>query len=180
MRTRSVRSSSITSLWIGAAILGLAGCSEPSGRASAPSTGRQVPTSRRSDADSARWIEADREWPVPPPLAGVTGYELPRDEAEWIARCLPKLESSLGIEAIRYAKEMLAEKPTFIERYGKEKEEAIRTGTHRLGMTKTQVMHTRGNPPGHETTSHDLPVWKYWSSRFINHSLAVDDDAVHV
>ena len=52
----------------------------------------------------------------------------------------------------------------------------LRTGTLRLGMTKTQVLLTRGYPPGHETSSLDLPVWKYWSSRFIIHSLAFDGD----
>jgi hypothetical protein len=74
------------------------------------------------------------------------------------------------------AKEMLAETPTAIEKYGQEMEAAIKAGTLRLGMTKTQVLLTRGYPPGHETASLDLPLWKYWSSRFVVHSLAFDGD----
>jgi len=74
------------------------------------------------------------------------------------------------------AKEMLAEAPTAIEKYGKEMEAAIKTGTLRLGMTKTQVLLTRGYPPGHETPSLDLPLWKYWSSRFVVHSLVFEGD----
>jgi hypothetical protein len=74
------------------------------------------------------------------------------------------------------AKEMLAEAPTAIEKYGKEMEAAIKTGTLRLGMTKTQVLLTRGYPPGHETPSLDLPLWKYWNARFVIHSLAFEGD----
>jgi len=74
------------------------------------------------------------------------------------------------------AKEMLSSQPTAIEKYGKDMADAISSGTLRLGMTKTQVLLTRGYPPGHETPSLDAPVWKYWSSRFVTHSLAFDGD----
>jgi hypothetical protein len=76
------------------------------------------------------------------------------------------------------AKEMLSAEPTAIEKYGDEMAAAIRSGTLRLGMTKTQVLLTRGYPPGHETSSLDLPLWKYWSSRFVVHSLAFDGDTL--
>ena len=89
---------------------------------------------------------------------------------------IENVEKHTKRSTLQLAKEMLAEKPTFIEKYGKEMEEAIRTGTLRLGMTKTQVLLTRGYPPGHETSSLDLPLWKYWSSRFVVHSLAFDGD----
>lgn len=73
------------------------------------------------------------------------------------------------------AKEMLSETPTAVEKYGKEMESAIKSGTLRLGMTKTQVLLTRGYPPGHETPSLESPLWKYWSSRFVVHSLAFEN-----
>ena len=79
---------------------------------------------------------------------------------------------------LQVAKEMLSEEPTAIEKYGDEMAEAIRTGTLRLGMTKTQVLLTRGYPPGHETASLELPLWKYWSSRFVVHSLAFEGDVL--
>ncbi|HEX9785771.1 MAG TPA: hypothetical protein VGA56_23955 [Opitutaceae bacterium] len=73
-------------------------------------------------------------------------------------------------------REMLSEEPTRIEAYGDEMARNIRTGTLRLGMTKTQVLLTRGYPPGHETPSLDGDLWKYWSSRFVVQSLAFDGD----
>lgn len=78
-----------------------------------------------------------------------------------------------GIKDI--AREMLAEKPTAIDLYGKEMADAIRTGTMRLGMTKTQVLLTRGYPPRHETPSLDGDRWIYWSNRFAKHTLVFTD-----
>lgn len=74
------------------------------------------------------------------------------------------------------AKEFLSEKPTAIEKYGKEMADHISTGTLRLGMTKTQVLLTRGYPPSHETPTLEGDLWKYWSSRFVVHSLAFEND----
>lgn len=51
------------------------------------------------------------------------------------------------------ADEMLAAQPTQIDLYGQEMAAAIRAGTTRRGMTKTQVLLTRGYPPTHETPS---------------------------
>ncbi len=74
------------------------------------------------------------------------------------------------------AKEFLSEQPTAIDKYGKEMADHIRTGTLRLGMTKTQVLLTRGYPPSHETPTLEGDLWKYWSSRFVVHSLAFEGD----
>src|SRR5512138_3873224 len=56
--------------------------------------------------------------------------------------------------------------------------EAIRAGTPRLGMTKTQVLLTRGYPPTHETPSLSGPRWKYWQNRFGTRMLVFDGDVV--
>jgi hypothetical protein len=77
---------------------------------------------------------------------------------------------------LQVAREMLAAKPTAIEKYGKEMEDAINTGTLRLGMTKTQVLLARGYPPGHETPSLEGSTWKFWSSRFVYLTLVFDGD----
>lgn len=84
---------------------------------------------------------------------------------------VPK-HTNRSIEQI--ARELLAEEPTAIEKYGEDMARYIRTGTLRLGMTKTQVLLTRGYPPAHETPSLETDLWKYWSSRFVVHSLAFD------
>ncbi len=73
------------------------------------------------------------------------------------------------------ARELLAEQPTAIEKYGDEMAREIQTGTLRLGMTKTQVLMTRGYPPAHETSSLESDLWKYWNSRFVVQSLAFQD-----
>jgi hypothetical protein len=77
-------------------------------------------------------------------------------------------------DTAQLAREMLSEQPTAIESYGPEMAEAIRTGTLRLGMTKTQVLLARGYPPSHETPTLDAGAWKYWSSRFVTMTLAFD------
>jgi hypothetical protein len=77
---------------------------------------------------------------------------------------------------LQVAREMLAEKPTAIDKYGKDMEDAINAGTLRLGMTKTQVLLARGYPPGHETPSLEGSTWKFWSSRFVYLTLAFEGD----
>ncbi len=76
------------------------------------------------------------------------------------------------------ADEMLALQPTEIDLYGQEMAEAIRAGTPRLGMTKTQVLLTRGYPPTHETPSLSGPRWKYWQNRFGTRMLVFDGDVL--
>lgn len=76
------------------------------------------------------------------------------------------------------ADEMLAEQQTQIDLYGEEMAEAIRAGTPRLGMTKTQVLLARGYPPTHETPSLDGPRWKYWVNRFGTKVLMFDGDVL--
>lgn len=72
------------------------------------------------------------------------------------------------------ADEMLAEQPTQIDLYGRAMAEAIRAGTPRLGMTKTQVLLARGYPPSHETPSLSGARWKYWQNRFGTQTLVFD------
>ncbi len=74
------------------------------------------------------------------------------------------------------ADEMLAAQPTQIDLYGQEMADAIRAGTPRLGMTKTQVLLARGYPPSHETPSLSGPRWKYWQNRFGTQALMFDGD----
>ena len=74
------------------------------------------------------------------------------------------------------ANEMLAEQPTQIDLYGPEMAEAIRAGTPRIGMTKTQVLLARGYPPSHETPSLSGPRWKFWQRRFGTQVLMFDGD----
>lgn len=77
-------------------------------------------------------------------------------------------------DVAQLARELLSATPTPIEKYGEETARQIRSGELRLGMTKTQVLLTRGYPPSHETSSLDADAWKYWSSRFIVQTLVFD------
>lgn len=51
----------------------------------------------------------------------------------------------------------------------------IRFGVMRLGMTKAEVIMTRGYPPAHKTPDTDYDLWVYWSSRFVQLSLAFEN-----
>ena len=52
-------------------------------------------------------------------------------------------------------------------RYAKE----VGFGELRLGMTKDEVIMTRGYPPAHKTVSLESDRWVYWSSRFVQRTL---------
>ncbi len=80
--------------------------------------------------------------------------------------------------AQQVANEMLAEQQTQIDLYGQKMAEVIRAGTLRLGMTKTQVLLTRGYPPSHETPSLSGLRWKYWKDRFGTQVLLFDGDVL--
>lgn len=51
----------------------------------------------------------------------------------------------------------------------------IRFGEMRLGMTKDEVIMTRGYPPAHKTISTESDLWTYWSSRFVQLSIVFED-----
>lgn len=51
----------------------------------------------------------------------------------------------------------------------------IARGNLRLGMTKAEVIKARGYPPAHKTPDTDLDLWVYWSSRFVQLSLAFEN-----
>ena len=65
------------------------------------------------------------------------------------------------------AKNMLSPNPVPIEKFDKDIQACIKSGTLKLGMTKEQVIIARGYPPGHKTPSLDGDTWTYWSSRFV-------------
>lgn len=50
----------------------------------------------------------------------------------------------------------------------------MQSGVMRLGMTKDQVLITRGYPPRHKTPSTKANTWVYWSSRFVQRSVVFE------
>ncbi|PID62016.1 MAG: hypothetical protein CSB44_04540 [Gammaproteobacteria bacterium] len=59
--------------------------------------------------------------------------------------------------------------------YSSERRNEIKNGVLRLGMTKDEVLMTRGYPPRHETPSTNANTWKYWSSRYVTRTLVFRD-----
>lgn len=55
----------------------------------------------------------------------------------------------------------------------------IKFGNLRLGMTKQEALMTRGYPPGHKTPSTESNFWVYWSSRFVQHSIAFENGKIN-
>jgi len=52
----------------------------------------------------------------------------------------------------------------------------MKFGEVRLGMTKDQVIMTRGYPPAHKTISTEMDTWIYWSSRFVQITYIFEND----
>lgn len=76
------------------------------------------------------------------------------------------------------ASRMLADQETPIERLSQEFQTAIKAGQLRLGMPKEVAVMARGYPPGHETPTLDLDVWKYWVNRFAHLTVVFEDGVI--
>lgn len=63
------------------------------------------------------------------------------------------------------ARNMLTRTPVPIETFGEAMAANIRAGTLARGMTREQVVMTRGYPPGHRTSSLDNEIWLFWHNR---------------
>ncbi|MDF9833445.1 hypothetical protein M2103_001669 [Ereboglobus sp. PH5-5] len=59
---------------------------------------------------------------------------------------------------------------------GGEFAKSIRSGELRIGMTKEEVIMTRGWPPAHKTESLALDKWMYWSSKLVVHTLEFEGE----
>jgi hypothetical protein len=68
------------------------------------------------------------------------------------------------------AEELLSPKKVDIPGNSEQRDD-IESGTLALGMTKEQVLMTRGYPPRHKTASTKASRWVYWSSRFVQLTL---------
>ena len=73
------------------------------------------------------------------------------------------------------AARMLSVTPLDLSSLPSDLQASIRGGQLRLGMTKEQVIMTRGYPPAHATPSLELDRWTYWNSRVVKHTLAFED-----
>lgn len=69
------------------------------------------------------------------------------------------------------ASELLSPKKLSLKGVSSELRSDMEAGVMRLGMTKEQVLITRGYPPRHKTSSTKANTWTYWSSKFIQRSL---------
>ncbi len=70
---------------------------------------------------------------------------------------------------------MFSPEPVDLSAFDEEMQSLIKSGTLREGMTRYQVLLTRGYPPEHRTPSLESDTWTYWSSRFVSHSLVFSD-----
>lgn len=95
------------------------------------------------------------------------------ESGESVTIALARKFSLRSLEEI--AAELLSPKAIPLARLGKDLERAISQGTMRLGMTREQVLMTRGYPPRHKTPSLDNDQWIYWSSRFVHRTLVFQD-----
>ena len=70
---------------------------------------------------------------------------------------------------------MFSPQPIDLSVFDEEMQSLIASGTPREGMTKYQVLLTRGYPPASQTPSLESDTWTYWSSRFSSHALVFSD-----
>lgn len=73
------------------------------------------------------------------------------------------------------AKAMLTRKEVTISNLDEKTQKNIRNGMLALGMTKEQVVMTRGFPPQHKTPSLEVDTWTFWNNRFVTHALVFED-----
>lgn len=70
---------------------------------------------------------------------------------------------------------MFSPGPVDLSVFGEEMQSLIKSGTLREGMTRYQVLLTRGYPPAHQTPSLEGDTWMYWSSRFSSSALVFSE-----
>lgn len=73
------------------------------------------------------------------------------------------------------AKAMLTRQEVPISNFDEKIQKNIRNGMLILGMTKEQVVMTRGFPPQHKTPSLEVDTWTFWNNRFVTHALVFQD-----
>ena len=73
---------------------------------------------------------------------------------------------------------LLSEKKTDLDALPKPLAAAITSGTLRRGMTKEQVLLTRGYPPSHKTPSLEGDSWLFWRNRFASDAVVFRDGVV--
>lgn len=74
------------------------------------------------------------------------------------------------------ARRMLSTTLTDLDDFDRDIAAAIKSGTMRLGMTKTQVLLARGFPPAHKTPTLTSDRWQFWPSRYVVQTLVFSDD----
>jgi len=73
------------------------------------------------------------------------------------------------------AQNLLSRQAVPIEKFDEKTAKNIRNGILAPGMTKEQVVMTRGYPPGHKTPSLEIDTWIYWSNVVVNHKYIFQD-----
>jgi len=63
-------------------------------------------------------------------------------------------------------------------KYSKNTQKAIASGNVVKGMTKKEVLISRGFPPAHVTNIEHDNTWKYWQNRFVTRNVVFDNDKV--
>ena len=85
------------------------------------------------------------------------------DNKEFVIKNIPaytKVDVS-GLLARTFAKEKIE-----LTKFSDNVQKDILAGRSVLGMTKKQVLMSRGYPPAHQTPSLENDSWKYWENRF--------------
>lgn len=77
-------------------------------------------------------------------------------------------------DASAIASELLSPRKISLKGVAGELQDDMQAGIMRLGMTKEQVLMTRGYPPRHKTPSTKANTWVYWSSKFVQRSLVFE------
>lgn len=82
-----------------------------------------------------------------------------------------KIENSkyTKVDVPTLAKRMLSRAPVSLDAFDEATRNAIKAGTLSRGMTREQIVMTRGYPPAHKTPGIDSDNgrWVYWSSNFV-------------
>ncbi|MDF1615323.1 hypothetical protein [Desulfurivibrio dismutans] len=68
--------------------------------------------------------------------------------------------------------------PVDLARFNPDMLDYIQRGDVEPGMTREEVIATRGYPPGHETPSLDMDQWRYWEHRFGTKMVRFEDGKV--
>lgn len=88
------------------------------------------------------------------------------------------VEKYTKLSTEQLSSKLLSKSKVDLSKFSKKAREAINLGNIENGMTKSEVLVSRGLPPAHATPSTQSNLWKYWQNKWVTRNVEFQNDKV--